>query len=448
MSPSVNGSSLLDAGHDDSHSYTNGGVDFVKIGQICLAGLREANNGQKATEERCESIEQSIAELRSDIELKVSPLETSHQGIQTLMHENETLKQSLTLLSKRIDPAWKSHVDARLADYDLLAQKVQKMAEHMATMSQLLETRSGSIGEVDSARPASDVPNLQKPVTSLAPGAPAASASSGPSLASPARSVPHSPQTTRPVSGSTSTSKHASQSKHRQDSIEQVARKKSQYTEALDMCSQILAGLGATGGHDTSLDKALAEDVANLSMIDFSAPLADKKAFDHKRDWVQAWQAALEQVQQGLSETAASVERKAAAVRARDEELRRKERTLHDAGTRLKEVLNGMQEDCDAIIAVKAMQEDHEEELYKRLKRIEEQEGMIRQDSYIMSIKGKRAYEKDAAEFRRVEELRSLRRELESRIQQAIAFEQQQLNSGKAGLPTSALPIVDDLPVL
>lgn len=186
--------------------------------------------------------------------------------------------------------------------------------------------------------------------------------------------------------------------------------------------------------------------LAEFRFLLVSTPLVDKKAFDHKRDWVQAWQQALEQVQSSFIRSEEVITRKAAAIQARETELKQNERMVMEAGARLKDVISGIQEDCEAIASVKAMQEDHEEELLKRLRQVEEQEAMIRQDGYIMSIKGKRAYEKDAAEFRRIEELRSLKRELENRIQLAIEYEQQLVHSGRRGGATGHLPATDDLP--
>ena len=122
------------------------------------------------------------------------------------------------------------------------------------------------------------------------------------------------------------------------------------------------------------------------------------------------------------------------------------EQAVLRAGSQLKDILVVMQDDCDKIEAVKAMQEDHEQELLKRLRQVEEQEEMIRQDGYIMSIKGKRAYEKDAADYIRIQELRDLKRELQTRIQSAIDYEQRLLHSGKENRSMGQLPTADDLP--
>lgn len=179
-----------------------------------------------------------------------------------------------------------------------------------------------------------------------------------------------------------------------------------------------------------------------------SAPLVDKKAFEHKRDWVQAWQQALQRVQDDLRKTDELLSRKAAALQSRERDLQHKQGIVLDAGSRLHTLLSRMREDCDAIASVKAMQEDHEEELLKRLEQVQEQEYIIRQDSYIISNKGKRPYEKEAADFRRVEELRGLKRELETRIKEVTDYEQELLHSStKGGAPSAGrLPRTDDLP--
>lgn len=96
---------------------------------------------------------------------------------------------------------------------------------------------------------------------------------------------------------------------------------------------------------------------------------------------------------------------------------------------------------------VKIMQEDHEDELLKRLREVEEREEAIRQDEWIISQKDKKVYEKQAAEFRRKQNLGSLKRELQDRIETVQAIEANL--TARGGRPTgltSQLPPVDDLP--
>lgn len=161
---------------------------------------------------------------------------------------------------------------------------------------------------------------------------------------------------------------------------------------------------------------------------------------------MQAWQQALEQVQHGIAQTSNNIAHKAALLHASEKELQDNQQAVLRAGSQLKDILIVMQSDCDRIEAVKAMQEDHEQELLKRLRQVEEQEEMIRQDGYIMSIKGRRAYDKEAADYMRVQELRDLKRELQTRIQSAIDYEQRLLHSGKEICSMGQLPTVDDLP--
>lgn len=183
-----------------------------------------------------------------------------------------------------------------------------------------------------------------------------------------------------------------------------------------------------------------------MSSLLVSAPLVDRKAFEHKRDWVTAWQQALEQVQNAMSKNSNSLSQRIVKVQAKEQWLEEREQAINKAGNDLKEVLIGLQEDCDSMAAVEAMLEDHQKELIERLRTVEEQEELIRQDQYIISNKGKRAYEKDAADYRRVEELRGLKRELENRIAAAIDCEQRLLAAGRRDVSTAGrLPRSDDI---
>lgn len=116
-----------------------------------------------------------------------------------------------------------------------------------------------------------------------------------------------------------------------------------------------------------------------------------------------------------------------------------------EAGSQLQETVSRLEDECAAIAQVRVMQEDHEEDLLKRLGQVEEREAIIQQDEYIKQHKGRRQYERDAAEYRRVQDLRALRQELHNRIQEAIEY-RDQLQTGVR--VTTRLPETDDLPSL
>lgn len=269
MSHLSNGSSPSGSGHSNCHNYTNGDVDYHKIAQICLAGLREASNGQKEMCERCDVLEQSIAELRSDMDLRISPLESSHQAMHTLLHENETLKHSLTLLSKSIDPAWKASIEARLTNHDLLAQKLQQMEEHMTAMARLLEAKTERTSgmNLDPSHVTSS-PQTQRPVSHVPLPVLAAPSTSNPSLSSPVASPRSGTQAASPKPVTPPKAVHSPTVPLDKVVIEQVINKKSQYAEVLSACSDMLVNLGKASGNEGQLDEMLEQDLSALSRID------------------------------------------------------------------------------------------------------------------------------------------------------------------------------------
>lgn len=189
------------------------------------------------------------------------------------------------------------------------------------------------------------------------------------------------------------------------------------------------------------------EHSAKRQYTTVSAPLVPKTAFEHKRDWVHAWQQALERVQRDMSHAVNKVVQKAEQLHSRESRLAEKERAVIQAGSQLQKTIAGLQDECDAIAEVKVMQEDHEEELLKRLGQVQEREAQIDQDEYIIQHRGKRQYERDAADYRRVQDLRALRDELEARIQEAIEYRDQLDTRAARGIKVTAqLPQVDDLP--
>ena len=148
-----------------------------------------------------------------------------------------------------------------------------------------------------------------------------------------------------------------------------------------------------------------------------------------------------------MSHAVTKVVQKSEQLHLRETRLVEKERAVHQAGSELQTTIAALQDECDAIAEVKVMQEDHEEELLKRLSQVQEREAMIDQDEYIIQHKGKRQYERDAADYRRVQDLRALRDELNTRIQAALEYQDQlQAKATRGTRMTAQLPGVDDLP--
>lgn len=457
-------------GHVNGHSsgYDNV-LDMQKIGQACIAGLKHVSNDFKEVNERCSSLQQSVVEKLSEIDLRLSAVETSHQAQRTLYNDNQTLKSSIDLLSKSNDPAWKSDIEARLIQQDLEMKKLQEevarlskaksVATPVATSSLLPEQSSPDITASSRASQA-PVDGLIDLQTSNHVSPPPARPSTA-HVPSAVMMRPHVPINGEVKSPATSKS-------FDREAIDRVLSKKLQLGTSLDRCISVLENLQTSRGSDAELDNISIADASALSQIDckspllfrkicplsfilshvplpVSVPLVSKTGFEHKRDWIHAWQQALEKVQGDMSQAVDKVVRKAELLHSREERLFKREQVVIEAGSQLQETVSRLQDECAAIAEVRVMQEDHEEELLKRLGQVEEREAIIQQDEYIIQHKGRRQYERDAAEYRRVQDLRALRQELHNRIQEAIEYRDQLQRGGRV---TTRLPETDDLPSL
>jgi chromosome segregation ATPase len=162
---------------------------------------------------------------------------------------------------------------------------------------------------------------------------------------------------------------------------------------------------------------------------------------------VQAWQLKLEQLQNEMAQHYAHLSDKGKQLDEDRNSLENSEEQITEVGLRLRDVTVGLLDEAHGIAEVKLMQEDHEDELLKRLREVEEREEAIRQDEYIISQKNRGPYEKQAAEYRRKQTLSALMRELQDRIEAAHAIESEL--AARNGTPSGLiahLPPVDDLP--
>ncbi|KAK9894622.1 hypothetical protein P389DRAFT_197909 [Cystobasidium minutum MCA 4210] len=437
-------------GHMNGHLHVNGlsdgHVDMKRIGQACLEGLKHANGELKELNERCNSHHEKL----SEIDLRMSALETSHQAYQTLSNENKTLKSSIELLSKSIDPTWKADNDARFAQQSLEMKRMQEQIRLLeakivaippapsVTAVEGDDSSISSSSRVSHAHPSAYTsPNAKDRASPLAKTVPTTTQSSVAVLPSQQAIPPPQRTLEHPVPATS----------FNQESVERVLAKKMELSASLNTCHAVLEDLQSSQASDVGFDDISIAETSALSQIDFSAPLVPKTAFEHKRDWVHAWQQALERVQRDMSHAVNKVVQKAEQLHSRESRLAEKERAVIQAGSQLQKTIAGLQDECDAIAEVKVMQEDHEEELLKRLGQVQEREAQIDQDEYIIQHRGKRQYERDAADYRRVQDLRALRDELEARIQEAIEYRDQLDTRAARGIKVTAqLPQVDDLP--
>ena len=243
-----------------------------------MEGLKQAKNELKDLRDRGDSLEQNTSERLSELDLRMSAVESGHQALQTLTNENNTLKHSLNALSQSINPAWRSDIDSRLADYDLLAQKMHKMEEQMAAMSRLLEAKAVATSATSSAifpspspvtshsQAQSDTSVSSRSTTphpsGLVTSATSVSSPAAPTIASPAKGL----SMIEPVTPSKPVT--IEQNALHNETVDEVVRRKSQHASTLDTCLQILDTLTTSRDSDAGFDDTLADDTSALSQID------------------------------------------------------------------------------------------------------------------------------------------------------------------------------------
>lgn len=479
MSHHSNGSSSLVNGQDNGYqSGHSNGLDFEKIGFTCLEGLKEASNDLKDMSERCNSLEQSVAEKLGEIDLRVSAVETSQQAQATLANDNQTLKQSIQLLSKSVDPTWKSGVQSRIHQQEL---EMKKLQEQVATLSHLLESNTVSANRESVHQSQSSISTSSSRHSQVHPSGLVASTTS--EHCSPPRADAMSRTLATPIRSAPSVTAATLPPTFDKEAVERALAKKAELEQPLKACLAAIQSLAEAPPSDVGMDDVSIAEASVLSQIDckcrrvrmfpvpycvlkppilpVSVPLVPRTSYEHKRDWVHAWQQALGKLQDDISKSATNVARRASQLHAREQQLAGSQQAIFKAGSTLKEAVTGLQEECALIADVKAMQEDHELESKRRLDEvilqeeslreremtILEREDIIKQDEYIISNKGKRQYERDAADFRRVQVVRDLRNELHHRIEKVMEIEQQLMRDGLSkGRVSDILPRLDDLP--
>lgn len=265
--------SRLSSASSVDNGHRNGGLDFHSIGQACLAGLKEANNDLQEMHERCNSLEQDVAQKLGDMDLRVTAVESGNQAQTMLANENQTLKHSLDLLSKSIDPGWKSDVEHRLQETELVMQKMEKQ---IAAMSQLLQAKLETTNT--STPPAMPQPALDHSQSSTALSSSSRHSSVHPNghLATPpSPSVTASASHTARIPPDPALAALPSRQPLDKHAVHKVVKRKSRYAAALDTCLEILGELEQSRKTDLETDDTLLDTASSLLRIDCEfSPLA------------------------------------------------------------------------------------------------------------------------------------------------------------------------------
>jgi archaellum component FlaC len=107
-------------------------ADVRKIGQACLAGLKQAGEDLKEVKERVNVAEQSSAEKLGELDLRVSAVESSQQSLEALFHENKALRQSIEYLTNSVNPARQAKIEERQQETD---SRIQQLLEQISAIT-------------------------------------------------------------------------------------------------------------------------------------------------------------------------------------------------------------------------------------------------------------------------------------------------------------------------
>lgn len=128
-------------------------ADVRKIGQACLAGLKQAGDDLKDANERVTSVEQSTAEKLGELDLRVSAVESSQQSLEALYDENKALKQSIEYLTNSVNPARQAKIEERQQETDT---RIAQLLTQIASVTSARASASHTSGQWQTGPPTSE----------------------------------------------------------------------------------------------------------------------------------------------------------------------------------------------------------------------------------------------------------------------------------------------------
>lgn len=159
-------------------------------------------------------------------------------------------------------------------------------------------------------------------------------------------------------------------------------------------------------------------------------PLVKREGFEHKRDWLAAWNAKVKQVQIDANDQIKVLRQDREALASREKALSEAASSLEDIIKKMRDVCIETKEDREDIASIRHLQADHEEELEKRLHSLMKREEELDRDEYFVSIRGKPASDLLAQDYRRKQKMNFHTEELRRRIKDVLNLEQQIMQNG------------------